>query len=147
MMRIPDARIDFDMNHEVHHSCVFVRMRTMKRFVVLALSLVAVSSIQAGPFGLFRRGGSNYNNNAGTTYNHPVAHAFLGSAQGVANHMATILRIGHFGGNPYAYEGVGMGGSPQAAIQNCCYYGRRTIADQGVCQGSNGMWYACCRYH
>lgn len=115
-----------------------------RKFMVIAGVVVAVSSIQAGPFGLFRRGG-NYNNN--NTQNHPVAQAFLGSAQGVANHMASILRIGHFGGNPYAFEGVGMGGSPQAAIQNCCYYGRRTIADQGVCQGANGMWYACCRYH
>lgn len=118
----------------------------MKKFVALGLCVIGVSSIQAGPFGLFRRGGNNYNN-TGTTYNHPVAHAFLGSAQGVANYLASLNRIGHFGGNPYAYEGVGMGGSPQAAIQNCCFYGKRQIADQGVCQGSNGMWYACCRYH
>lgn len=119
----------------------------MKRFVVLALSFVAVSSIQAGPFGLFRRGGSNYNNNAGTTYNHPVAHAFLGSAQGAANYMASILRMGHHGNPTGGFEGVGMGSTPQAAIQNCCFYGKRPLRDSGVAQGSNGMWYACCRYN
>ena len=121
----------------------------MKKFVVLVLSLVVVSTIHAGPFGLFRRGGNNYsNNNTGTTYNRPVAQAFLGSAQGVANHLASVGRgVFHMGGNPYAFEGVGMGGSPDAAIRNCCYYGRRQIADQGVAQGANGMWYACCRYH
>jgi len=120
--------------------------------VLVVIAVLAVSSYaQAGPFGLISRRGGNYNNGgtqqSTTTYNRPVAQAFLGSAQGVANYLANLGRIGHFGGNPYAYEGVGMGGSPQAAIQNCCYYGRRQIADQGVAQGTNGMWYACCRYH
>ena len=125
------------------------RMRLMYKQALVVLAVLVVSaSAEAGPFGVFGRRYSN-NNNGGnnTTYNRPVAQAFLGSAQGVANHMASLLRIGHFGGNPYAYEGVGMGGSPDAAIRNCCYYGRRQIADQGVCQGANGMWYACCRYH
>jgi hypothetical protein len=116
-----------------------------RKLMIIAGVVVAVSSIQAGPFGLLRRGG-NYTTNT-NQQTHPVAQAFLGTAQGVANHLANLGRIGHFGGNPYAYEGVGMGGSPQAAISNCCFYGRRTIADQGVCQGANGMWYACCRYH
>lgn len=128
----------------------------MLRFAIVAVAIVSLASQSfAGPFGLLsRRGGNNYttqnaNNtgSGGTVYNRPIAHAFLGTAQGVANHLASIGRIGHFGGNPYAYEGVGMGSSPQAAISNCCYYNRRPLADSGVCQGSNGMWYACCRYN
>jgi hypothetical protein len=93
--------------------------------------------------------GRKYSNNNGDniTYNRPVAQAFLGSAQGAANFMAQTLRMGHHGNPTGGYEGVGMGGSPQAAIQNCCYYGRRPLRDSGVAQGSNGMWYACCRYN
>lgn len=124
----------------------------MKKFVaVVALALTMISSIQAGPFGLFRRGGNgNYNNNTQTTqqtYQRPVAHAFLGTAQGAANYMASILKMGHHGNPTGGYEGVGMGGSAQAAIQNCCFYGKRPLRDSGVAQGSNGMWYACCRYN
>ena len=119
----------------------------MKKVLVVLAVLVVSASAEAGPFGAFGRRYSNNNNGVTTTYNRPVAQAFLGSAQGVANYLASLGRIGHYGGNPYSYEGVGMGGSPDAAIRNCCYYGRRQIADQGVCQGSDGMWYACCRYH
>jgi hypothetical protein len=60
--------------------------------------------------------------------------------------MASIGRLGHFGNPSGGYEGVGTGSTPQQAIQNCCFYGRRTIRDQGVAQGANGRWYACCRY-
>lgn len=114
-------------------------MPPMKKFAIMAMCFAFASSVQAGPFGLFQTRRTN----------RPVANAVsfsLGSAQAVANHMANIGRIGHFGGNPYKYEGVGMGSSPDQAIRNCCYYGRFTIQDQGVAQGRNGMWYACNRY-
>ncbi len=116
-------------------------------FAVLALALVAGNSF-AGPFGLFRRGGTTTtttNNGVSqqVSYNRP----FLGTAQGAANYMASILRMGHHGNPTGGYEGVGMGGSPQAAIQNCCFYGKRPLRDSGVAQGANGMWYACCRYN
>jgi len=114
-----------------------------RKFLIIAGVVVAVSSIQAGPFGLLRRGGNYTTNNQQT---HPVAQAFLGTAQGVANHLASLGRIGHFGGNPYAYEGVGMGSTPDQALMNCCNNGG-VVADSGVCQASNGMWYACKRYH
>lgn len=126
-----------------------------RKFVALALVVVVASSASAGPFGLLgRRGGgttttSNQNTQGGTVYQQSrftVANAFLGSAQGVANHLASLGRIGHFGGNSYAYEGVGMGASPDHALHNCCNNGG-AVADYGVCQGTNGMWYACKRYH
>jgi len=113
----------------------------MRIFAAFALVFVVASSAQAKPFGLFSP--------RKTTNNRPVANAVnfsLGTAQSVANHMAKIGRIGHFGGNPYPREGVGMGTTAQQAIRNCCFYGQYTIKDQGVAQGNNGMWYACNRY-
>jgi len=123
----------------------------MKKFVAAVVVAIAmISSIQAGPFGLIRRSNGGNNNNTQTnsnqTYNRPVVHAFLGTAQGVANYLASLGRIGHYGGNPFAYEGVGMGSTPDQAMRNCCNNGG-AVADYGVCQGSNGMWYACKRYH
>ena len=113
-----------------------------RMFFALALALGVASVCEAGPFGLFGRRTTNNNTNT----RGPVGTVFLGTAQAVANHMASIGRIGHFGGNPYKYEGVGMGSTPDQAIRNCCYYGKFNIQDQGVSQGSNGMWYACNRY-
>lgn len=69
-----------------------------------------------------------------------------GSAQGVAEMMASRGVMQHFGGNS-GYEGVGMGSSPDEALNNCCYSrsGMRVV-DQGVACGRNGKWYACKRY-
>lgn len=114
----------------------------MKRMIAFGLAVMfSCASAQAGPFGLFQPRRSSNNRPVANVVNHS-----LGSAQAVANYMANLGRIGHFGGNPYKYEGVGMGSSPDQAIRNCCYYGRYTIQDQGVAQGRNGMWYACNRY-
>ena len=68
------------------------------------------------------------------------------TAQGVANIMAANGRVGHWGGNP-GYEGCGMGPTPEAAYNICCYgnSGMATV-DVGYAQGSNGMWYCCRRY-
>ena len=77
----------------------------------------------------------------------PVQKAATATAQGVASMMARMGRIGHFGGNPYSYEGTGMGSTPEQALNSCCYSrsGLR-VADQGVAQGKNGKFYACKRY-
>lgn len=109
----------------------------------LALVFGFTSVVEAaGPFRLFSRNTGNRTTSAG-----PIQRVFLGSAQAAANHMASIGRMGHFGNPTGGYEGVGMASSPQAAISNCCYYGKRPLRDSGVAQGSNGMWYACCRYN
>ena len=118
----------------------------MLRFAIAAVVIMSMTTESfAGPFGLIRRN-SNTTNNTATTYNRPIAQAFLGTAQGAANYLASLGRIGHYGGNPFAYEGVGMGSTPDQALRNCCNNGG-IVADYGVCQGSNGMWYACKRYH
>ena len=71
---------------------------------------------------------------------------YTGSAQGVAEMMASRGVMQHFGGNS-GYEGVGMGSSPEEALGNCCYSRNGwAVADQGVACGRNGKWYACKRY-
>lgn len=67
------------------------------------------------------------------------------TAQGVAELMARSRQCKHFGGNR-GYEGVGMGSTPEQALNNCCYSrsGMR-VADQGVAFGG-GRWWACRRY-
>jgi hypothetical protein len=68
------------------------------------------------------------------------------TAQGVANIMASTGRVGHWGGNP-GYEGCGMGASPAAAYNTCCYSNSgMTTVDVGYARGANGMWYCCRRY-
>ena len=112
----------------------------MQRIALMAL-LVLTPGLFAGPFGLFGRRGGSDGNNGGQAF--PSAE--FSSAQGVANHMARILRIGHFGGN-YGYEGVGCGSTPQQAEMSCWYRNRWQPREVGIAQGANGMWYACCRY-
>ena len=132
---------------KVRHLIQFVRMQTKMIRMFFALALVvgfASISEAAGPFRIF---GRKTNTTSTSSNNRPIINAFLGSAQGVANHMASIGRIGHFGGNPHHYEGVGSGSSPRQAEMNCCYRQSKTPVDVGVARGSNGMWYACCRYN
>ena len=71
--------------------------------------------------------------------------AMTNTAQGVAEACASMGRLQHLGGNGGMMEGIGMASTPEAAVRNCCYYGQIAIQDQGVAQGSNGMWYACIR--
>jgi hypothetical protein len=75
----------------------------------------------------------------------PVVHSTQ-TAQGVANIMASCGRVGHWGGNP-GYEGCGMGVTPEAAYNSCCYSnsGMATV-DVGYARGANGWWYCCRRY-
>jgi hypothetical protein len=107
---------------------------------VLALTHVAT----AGPFGLVGRKPVNTNQQPQQT-RFPVAYGAFSSAQGVANHMATVLRIGHWGGNA-GYEGCGCGATPHAAEMNCCFRNRMQPREVGIARGANGMYYACCRY-
>lgn len=68
------------------------------------------------------------------------------TAQGVAEMMARSRSCQHFGNPAGGYEGVGMGGSPEAALGNCCYSrSNMRVVDQGVAFG-NGRWWACKRY-
>lgn len=111
----------------------------MFRLLCVFAAISTATQIQAGPF-RWRKSApapvSNQTQQVGGDFSH---------AQGVANYMARISRIGHFGGNR-GYEGVGMGPTPQAAEWNCCYRRSMIPREIGIAQGANGMWYACCRY-
>lgn len=69
------------------------------------------------------------------------------SAQGVADTMARLNKVGHFGGHHPYYEGCGSGFSKESAYNNCCFAnsGMATV-DVGYARGSNGMWFCCRRY-
>lgn len=74
------------------------------------------------------------------------------TAQAVANHMANVGYVGHWGGNN-GYEGCGMGPTPYAAEMNCCYRSRPIGGvgpfiprEVGIARGANGLYYACCRF-
>lgn len=103
--------------------------------VALAVALFAGDAHAIG-----RRRSSGYS----TTYAAPVG-GDTSTAQGVAEACARMGRLAHMGGNGGMMEGIGMASTPEAAIRNCCFYGQISIADQGVAQGRNGMWYACIR--
>lgn len=68
------------------------------------------------------------------------------TAQGVANIMARLGRVGHHGGNT-SYEGCGCATTAQGAYNICCYSNMpwKTV-DVGYAQGHNGMWFCCRRY-
>jgi len=44
-------------------------------------------------------------------------------------------------------EGIGCGSTAQAARQNCCYFGRKVIIDEGVAYSPTARkWFAVIRY-
>lgn len=82
---------------------------------------------------------------ASSGYSSVPAGGDTSSAQGVAEIMARVGYVGHFGGNS-GYEGCGSGGSPDQALSNCCYSNSgMAVTDQGVAYG-HGRYWACKRY-
>ena len=67
-----------------------------------------------------------------------------GSAQAHAEAMAASGVMVHASSHP-GYEGVGVGGSPAAALGACCNNGG-AVLEEGVAQGRDGRWYGCRRY-
>jgi len=64
------------------------------------------------------------------------------------DHAAVIARRGvlvHSSCN--RWEGIGMGSTPEAARRNCCFFGKRPIAEEGVAYSpARRMWFAVIRY-
>lgn len=122
----------------------------MIRILTVLLLLCVASTAEAAP--RWRRTSTptttystpRVTNYTATPMSYSAGHT--GSAQGVAEMMATRGVMQHFGGNS-GYEGVGMGSSPEEALGNCCYSrSGMAVVDQGVACGRNGKWYACKRY-
>ncbi len=68
-----------------------------------------------------------------------------GGAQSHAESMAASGSMVHAASHGATYEGVGVGGSPAAAIASCCNNGG-AVLEEGVARGRDGRWYACRRY-
>jgi len=68
-----------------------------------------------------------------------------GGAQAHAEAMASTGSMVHARSHGSTYEGVGVGGSPQAALRACCNNGG-AVLEEGVAQSSSGRWFACRRY-
>lgn len=122
----------------------------MKKFLTLAAVVALCTQAEAG---VFRRAKTvtcttTTCQTQQTQQAKPAAKASgnTSTAQGVALLIVQTGRFRHFGGNPFAAEGIGMGSSPQAALQNCCFYGRRHIADVGYARMPSGQWIAVARY-
>jgi hypothetical protein len=70
----------------------------------------------------------------------------ISSAQDDAEQMARTGILRHCGRNGGRREGIGYSSSSaDAAVKNCCYYGRYKIVERGVARGPRG-WYAVLRY-
>jgi hypothetical protein len=66
-------------------------------------------------------------------------------AQAHAEAMAASGSMVHAASHGATYEGVGVGGSPAAALGACCNNGG-TVLEEGTALGRDGRWYACRRY-
>jgi hypothetical protein len=107
----------------------------LKRFAFAMLGLgVLAMTADAGPF---RRK---------TAVVSGVAPASTTNAQGAALLIVQTGRFRH-NGHPFGlFEGIGMASTQQSAIQNCCYWGKRTPVDIGTARMHSGMWVAVVRY-
>jgi hypothetical protein len=71
----------------------------------------------------------------------------ISSAQDDAEVMARNGVLRHCGRNGGRREGIGCGSTPEAAMRNCCYYGRYRIVERGVAYSPvRRQWFACIRY-
>lgn len=64
------------------------------------------------------------------------------------DHAVVLARRGGFYHSACnQYEGIGEGSTPEAARRNCCFFGRRVIADEGVAYSPiRRRWIAVIRY-
>lgn len=64
------------------------------------------------------------------------------------DHAVVLARRGAFYHSSCGqYEGIGEGSTPEAARQNCCFFGKRVIVDEGVAWSPlRRRWIAVIRY-
>ena len=72
---------------------------------------------------------------------------FISSAQDDADEMARTGILRHCGRNGGRREGIGIGSTPDAALRNCCFYGRYRIVERGVAYSpTRRAYFAVIRY-
>jgi hypothetical protein len=118
------------------------------RFLLAVVAIVAVAvlsaSAHAGPWKrsvTTTRASSCVGGSCSTASTRTVTRG----AQGHAEAMAASGSMVHAASHGATYEGVGVGGSPAAALGACCNNGG-TVLEEGTAQGRDGRWYACRRY-
>lgn len=129
----------------------------MVRFLLsLAVLALCVSPADAGPFRRTTRSVTTTQASAcvdgqcgapastATVRQRTVTVARGGGAQAHAEAMAQSGRLVHASAHGNTYEGIGCGGSPEAALSSCCNNGG-TVLEEGTAYG-HGRWFACRRY-
>ena len=116
--------------------------------ILMAIAAVALlsASAHAGPFRrsvTTTRASTCVGGNCSSASSRTVTRG--GGAQGHAEAMAASGSMVHAASHGSTYEGVGVGGSPAAALGACCDNGG-AVLEEGVAQGRDGRWYACRRY-
>lgn len=116
----------------------------VRNFLIAGLLVLSLSGVS---YGRNRRHPvMNTMNGVAHAVSSVVSNTETKTAQGIANIMARLGRVGHFGGNP-GYEGCGMASTKEGAYNICCYANMpwKTV-DVGFAQNSNGQWFCCRRY-
>ena len=110
---------------------------------ILTVALFAASA-EAGPF---RRSVTTTRASTcvGGSCSSASSRTVTRGAQGHAEAMAASGSMVHAASHGSTYEGVGVGGSPAAALGACCNNGG-AVLDEGTALGRDGRWYACRRY-
>ena len=116
------------------------------RFLLAILAVAVLSgAAHAGPFRrsvTTTRASSCTGGSCSTASSRTVTR---GGAQAHAESMAASGSMVHAASHGATYEGVGVGGSPAAALASCCNNGG-AVLEEGVARGRDGRWYACRRY-
>jgi hypothetical protein len=110
---------------------------------ILAVALASTSA-DAGPW---RRSVTTTRAStcSGTSCSTASTRTVTRGAQAHAESMAASGSMVHAASHGATYEGVGVGGSPAAALGACCNNGG-AVLEEGVARGRDGRWYACRRY-
>ena len=118
------------------------------RFLMAVVAILAVAMLSgaahAGPFSrrvTTTRASTCTGGNCSTASTRTVTRG----AQAHAEAMAASGSMVHAASHGATYEGVGVGGSPAAALGACCNNGG-AVLEEGTAQGRDGRWYACRRY-
>ncbi len=113
--------------------------------ILMAMALALLSTqAHAGPFSrrvTTTRASTCSGGNCSTASTRTVTRG----AQGHAEAMAASGSMVHAASHGNTYEGVGVGGSPAAALGACCNNGG-AVLEEGTALGRDGRWYACRRY-
>jgi hypothetical protein len=118
----------------------------MRFILAIAVVVMCAASAQAGPFRrtvTTTRASTCVGGSCSSASSRTVTRG--GGAQSHAEAMAASGSMVHAASHGSTYEGVGVAGSPAAALASCCNNGG-AVLDEGTALGRDGRWYAVRRY-